>query len=856
MKKTTETAANNTEKNRPNKSYNYEIPYGRITYILSFLIPMIILTAIYAARKIYPFFNGDNCYLRSDMYHQYAPFFAELWNKLSNGGNMTYSWNMGLGVNFTALYAYYLSCPLNWFIFLFPHKYLIEVMNVLIILKLSLASLAFTWYLSKKSGSTNIFISVFGMFYALSGYVAAYCWNIMWLDCILLLPLIIGGLERLVKENKCFLYCITLGLAILSNYYISIMICISLVIYFIVLMVSEPKTTLKNYVIKCVNFAVFSLLAGGLAAMLLIPELYALKYTVSSKINFPKTLSNYFPIMEMLIRHLSNIEVHTGLEHYPNIYCGVGIFLLFPLYIMNERITIREKFGKCLVLLVFLTAFNMNILNFIWHGFHYPNSLPCRQSFIYCFVLLTMCYDAFRDIRHFSMKQLTSAGFIALAFLLVSEQCYSGDQYNFKIFYISGAFIIFYMLLMYLYQSKKVIMPVFIFLFFLSTILECALNMEATGFSTTGRSYYLSDYDSMEDIIDYLDEQDNSFYRIEKFSGFRSKNDDAWHGYRGVSNFSSTAHGGLGDFLGFLGCEHSVNAYGYNGATFLTSTMLSVKYIVSNSELTESKLISHCYTSGNRYLYRLNYTLPLGFMVTSQLEENWNTANSNPFIVQNDFLFTTVGISDIFSPLTTESISNSSSYVNVEKKQHVYLYISAGTDSVNVYIDENSKNYDIKHNRILDIGVVSPEQVVRVSSEDPNKTMTLLAYTIDEDKFIMAYDMLNAESLQITDFDDTHISGEIDVKHGGILFTSIPYDKGWTVLVDGMPCDIIEVKEAFLGIDLNVGKHTVKFSYAPEGYHFGVAITILCVIILIAIYMATDNHYELLMKKISKKRRK
>lgn len=54
----------------------------------------------------------------------------------------------------------------------------------------------------------------------------------MWLDSVVLLPLIVLGLERLVKEHKGLLYTITLGLAILSNYYIAIMICLSMVIYF------------------------------------------------------------------------------------------------------------------------------------------------------------------------------------------------------------------------------------------------------------------------------------------------------------------------------------------------------------------------------------------------------------------------------------------------------------------------------------------------------------------------------------------------------------------------------------------------------------------------------------------------
>ena len=119
------------------------IPHGNLTYIVAFLIPLIMFMALYYVREIYPF--GDNCYLRSDMYHQYAPFFKELWRKFAHGESLSYSWDIGMGTNFTALYAYYLASPVNWLIVLFPQKYIIEIMNAIIIIKASLASVAFTY---------------------------------------------------------------------------------------------------------------------------------------------------------------------------------------------------------------------------------------------------------------------------------------------------------------------------------------------------------------------------------------------------------------------------------------------------------------------------------------------------------------------------------------------------------------------------------------------------------------------------------------------------------------------------------------------------------------------------------------
>ena len=56
------------------------------------------------------------------------------------------------------------------------------------------------------------------MFYAFSGFMAAYNYNIMWLDCIWVLPLILLGLERLVKEGRWGLYCLTLAFSIFTNY--------------------------------------------------------------------------------------------------------------------------------------------------------------------------------------------------------------------------------------------------------------------------------------------------------------------------------------------------------------------------------------------------------------------------------------------------------------------------------------------------------------------------------------------------------------------------------------------------------------------------------------------------------------
>ena len=280
--------------------------------LAAFFLPVVILILIFAYRGIFPF--GQESFLRTDMYHQYAPFFSEFRHKLLSGESLLYSWDVGMGVNFAALYAYYLASPFNWLLLLCPSSLIIEFMTYMIVFKSGLAGLSMAWYLKKHTGSQKFGACYFGVFYALSGYMAAYSWNIMWLDCIVLLPLILHGLERLVREKKGLFYCLMLGLSILSNYYISIMICLFMVIYYVALLFLEKRPGWKDCLHSFFLFGVYSLLAGALAAAVLLPEIAALQSTASGDFNFPTTLEIYFPIFDMIARHIGNVQVETGLD--------------------------------------------------------------------------------------------------------------------------------------------------------------------------------------------------------------------------------------------------------------------------------------------------------------------------------------------------------------------------------------------------------------------------------------------------------------------------------------------------------------------------------------------------------------
>ncbi len=798
--------------------------------LAAFLVPMVIMIIIYAQRGIFPF--GEESFLRTDMYHQYAPFFSEFQYKLRNGGSLLYSWDVGMGVNFAALYAYYLASPFNWLILLCPKAYIIEFMTYMIVLKIGLSGLSFAWYLKKRCRTGSIGVGMFGIFYALSGYMAAYSWNIMWLDCIILFPLVVYGLERLVHRGKGFFYCLTLGLSILSNYYISIMTCIFLVLYFFALLILEKPGKVRKYVMACLRFGVYSLLAGGLAAAVLLPEIFALQTTASGNFSFPKTWNSYFPIFDMIARHIGNVQTEIGLDHWPNIYCGVAVLMLFLLYLACRKISLREKCVYCGLLLFFFASFSINVLNFIWHGFHYPNSLPCRQSFIYIFLMLFVCFRAFMNLKTVPLRHVAVAFWGAVCFVLLAEKLVEQDDFHFAVFYVAILFLAAYAGLIYLYRSGKQGLAIFLALTVVSV--EAAVNTTVTSVPTTSRTAYVKDNADVEMLMDTLQPAED-FYRVEKKTR-KTKNDGAWMNFPSVSLFSSTANADLTQFFKRMGCEGSTNAYSITGSTPLVDSLFSVKYALYSNSVSNTDLMMYLRESGETYLYQNLYTLPLGFMIPRDLEENWMYEMDNPAEVQND-LCAVLGADPVLVPIDGEMSGNTYRFTT-DMTGEYYVYVAnKQVEEVKASLPTGQKSFsNTDRGYFLELGTIADGNEVVLTAGETGEQMNAFVYRFSERTMIQVFEKLNREPMHLTSWSDTELTGMVETDEGGLLFTSIPYDKGWTVTVDGKPAETRKVFDAFLALELEPGEHEIGFSYWPPGLNYGLILTAASAGILVILF--------------------
>ena len=85
-------------------------------------------------------------------------------------------------------------------------------------------------------------------------------------------------------------------------------------------------------------------------------------------------------------------------------------------------------------------------------------------------------------------------------------------------------------------------------------------------------------------------------------------------------------------------------------------------------------------------------------------------------------------------------------------------------------------------------------------------------------------------------------SGTVDTAEDSMLVTTIPYDKGWKAEIDGKPVKVSNFKNAFLMLKVPAGKHTVTFSYLPEGFIIGAILFVLCIALFILYVWYLDRN--------------
>ena len=341
----------------------------------------------------------------SDLEVQMLPLFKQFILLLTGKAGM-YNFTLGMGDYFLGTLYYYLLSPFNLL------SLVIKDLNILVILiillKSSFSSLFSYKYLKYQfNNKKQSYLMVFSLLYGLSSYFISYNMFIQFFDVYMIFPLLLLGIDKIIKEKKYLLYVITLMFTIFSNYYFAYMVCIFAFLYFNYKILMNKKP-LKKIIKENINFIFISFLSCLSMSFILLPVATEIgNYSRDTSELFGgenlrllfnlKYLANHYILGDFTKETLINM-------HVMYIYTSIITIPLIYFYFINNKINKREKILTAIMLLILILSLGINYINYIWHGFTPPCAINGRYTFMFILFIIFICYKSIINIQQFNKK--------------------------------------------------------------------------------------------------------------------------------------------------------------------------------------------------------------------------------------------------------------------------------------------------------------------------------------------------------------------------------------------------------------------------------------------------------------------
>ncbi|MCR5263834.1 MAG: YfhO family protein, partial [Clostridiales bacterium] len=860
--------------------------YGYLA--VAFLLPAAIMWLIFIAMGVYPF--GGNSVLVLDLNGQYVSFFEYLRNVILHGRSMVYTFERSLGGEMLGIYAYYIASPFSAIVALFPKIHVTEALLAMHLLKCGSCGLTMALYLHQAHFTKKTRIITFSTMYALCAYAIVQAHNTMWIDELIILPMLVLGIERMIRRRDCTLYTVSLALAMIVNFYIGFMMCIFTVFYCVYYYFSRPEYE-KNQEMVSHHFArvflrlsLLSLIAAMIAAVIILPTYYALTFGKTTFSNPDYSFKQQFDFLDLIVKMYPGSYDTVRPTGLPFIYCGTLSLIMLPLFFTAPDVPKKEKIWGGVALAFFAFCFNGSTIDIFWHGLQKPNWLNFRYSFMLVFFIIVFGYKAFssyaeKRIPAKSMAAVAGAELV-LAFIIQKLDYEFLDDLKFA-WVSAGCLLIWAELLGALYGTKKdaVKSASTLIIIFMSLEMFCAGLLNTTSLDKdvvyTSRTTYVTHMDRCSPLFNRILDSDHSFFRMEK-TFHRKTNDPMAFGYNGLSNSSSLMYTPVVKLLNQMGYASKSNWSKSLGGTPVSNSLLGLKYIVFE-EQQDGRFYEEIDsdTDNNLYAYHNPYFIQPVSAVNDAIRDLDFYGPENPFELMNAMITAMLGEEktvEVWHYVKADDIDYQNcdiSFVTGHKKyspevgkqdariamkikgaglnNDIYIFVPTEYPrECSIYVG-GSKEGNILGNDtdcIQKIGAFEDGEDVYVSLKLEKEELYIANsskyfYYLDTELYKQIMPRLREAMMQISEFSDTRLYGIIDIPAGSgltTLYTTIPYDEGWQVYIDGERTEIFKTSgDALLAADISEGRHTVELLYRQKPLAIGAVLCVAGVVCLIGV---------------------
>ena len=765
----------------------------QLLVILLFLI----ISVVFAVFHDYLVF--DHLYLfkdiGSDTINSFYPRIVHTADYLRSEGMPKWSFNQGMGQN---LYPRNMGNPFEWILFLLGRSYLAYGIAYVEVLKILLGGVFFYLYLRMLS-LTPFAAIVGGLLFSFSSFMILGGGWYQFSAQAVYAALLLYAFERYFTKNSWTLFPIAIALIGASWPFSLYTHAIFFLLYCVFRFVDVNGWQPKELGVFLLKLAGFGVLGAGISSVFLFSGILEMIESprVSGNASYVNNLSSHALFGFEGIKHnitailrfysdnmLGAGSLFRGWQNYleaPMFYCGLISLLLAPqVFSFLNR---RQKILYFVFALLFILPIVFPFFRYAFWAF--TGDYYRVFSLFVTIVLLFFSMHALSRISESEKPNLTLHITTLITLVAVLYLCSRISPVDMALRNIAIGFLVIYAILTYLLAFKKFKLTCQLLLFaFLSTELGYFSSITVNDrLVLTAKEFKekVGYNDATMEATAFLNSSDHSFFRVEKDyssgpSMYRSINDAKIQHYRGTSSYNSFNQL---NYINFLAGTNVINgsdetqtrwAPGLISRPFLL-TLASVKYVLTKKK--NPPLFGNTYSPIAKFndvtvLENKNY-LPLGFTY-------------DHFLLLSDFMKLSPAEKDIAL--------------------------------LNAFIIDKS---DI--NRAQGI---SPYGIGAISGEVASYSVS--QYTLD-----VAH--RKQEILNITDYDQNHFKGTIDLDRKKLLFFSIPFDKGWSAEVDGKPAQLLRVNLGFTGLVLGPGKHSVYLKFFPRYVGIGSVVSLISLLL-------------------------
>lgn len=835
--------------------------------LTAFISVGIMCILFYALLGFYPF--GERSVAWCDMEQQYVPLLMELRRTILENGSV-FLGKGGGGMNFWGVFMFFVSSPLVLLSVMVKEENIIYFINVLTMLKMSLCGASAQIYFQKVFPKLpRGFGVLFSVIYAFNGCVMMYYQNNMWLEMMILFPLLLLSMFRLCEKGKWGSFVLCLSAAMYLNFYISFMYVIFILISSGLMLFIICRSRKRSD--RALKFTASYICTALITAFVWIPSFF--QFTSSGRSSSSNSL------------FLNGTLFRNAYDKLALIACTPIVFAVFVL-IFTERKNIKndKKAVYFSIITIILTIGALiDPINKVWHTGSYQ-AFPFRYGFMLVLAALSVCAGIVSNRKNEKIisdksarkKRVSHLILVSLFIVFNSIVIVFSEKFNsyVRTLWLSykdamvliavglfGGLFYFVCIRNYCYGDLKKRFSIAVLS--IAVIFGSFMSFNIYFGNTVDVSERFSTTVALNDKID-----DDNFYRVKTMKRYFYSNMAEGMGMSSLGHYTSLTDK---DFL-FSAKKLGYSSYwmdsSSNGGTVITDAFLMNKYFIGSAS-DMNGLSERYYNEGLLKIYR-NILSGDGAVISDVSPQELTDYNNCQRIEATSYIAKTLYnedniIAEIF-PNIYENITFSkddkesniiitdtskkgeikySFFVDGRKEIYFDIFNNYSTslnepyfNSVDIYVNGKciAENYpDKPSNGIIDLGTFEDNYVsVSIFVKKNFSVRSFGLYSLDINKAVAG--VKNTPTAHI-ELNGNKIYINADSDSGGYVYIPFAFSKGFSAELNGKKTDISKVLGSFMAVGLEKGENNLVLTFYPPGFKVGVVLSIIGIITFVLLIM-------------------